>query len=150
VKPAESGRAIVVRLLAILVITLPTCSDQPKDDTSPVIRSSHQPEAFDGELRCPAGDEDGAVMWDYGANPKGMIQDPVRWFRQNAVGLDPKLMLSFLEEFRGSADTLDNVVMAKNEDGLVVAFLEFGRDDEGRYFPNQAVVCASAGIQEFT
>jgi hypothetical protein len=150
VKPAESGRAIVVRLLAILVITLPTCSDQPKDDPSRVITSSHQPEAFDGELRCPAGDEDGAVMWDYGANPKGRIQDPVRWFRQNAVGLDPKLMLSFLEEFRGSADTLDNVVMAKNEDGLVVAFLEFGRDDEGRYFPNQAVVCASAGIQEFT
>ena len=59
-------------------------------------------------------------------------------------------MLSFVEEFRGSADTLDNVVMAKNEDGLVVAFLEFGRDDEGPDFPNQAVVCASAGIQEFT
>ena len=117
-------------LLAILVMTLPTCSDQPKDDPSPVIASSHPPEAFDGELRCPAGEEDGAVMWDYGANPKGRIQDPVRWFRKNAVGLDPRLMLSFVEEFRGSADTLDHVVMAKNEDGLVVAFLEFGRDDE--------------------
>ena len=141
---------MVSGLLAILVINLPTCSDLPKDDPSPVIASSHEPEAFDGELRCPAGEEDGAVMWDHGANPKGRIQDPVRWFRKNAVGLDPRLMLSFVEEFRGSADTLDNVVMAKNEDGLVVAFLEFGRDDEGRYFPNQAVVCASAGIQEFT
>ena len=137
-------------LLAILVMTLPTCSDQPKDDPSPVITSSHPPEAFDGELRCPAGEEDGAVTWDYGANPKGRIHDPVRWFRKNAVGLDQRLTLSFVEEFRGSADTLDNVVMAKNEDGLVVAFLEFGRDDEGRYFPNEAVVCASAGIQEFT
>ena len=137
-------------VLAILVIALPTCSDQPKDDPSQVITSSHQPEAFDGELRCPAGEEDGAVGWDYGANPKGRIEDPVRWFQNNAVGLDPELMLSFVEEFRGSADTLDNVVLAKNEDGLVVAFLEFGRDDEGRYFPNQAVVCASAGIQEFT
>lgn len=137
-------------LLAILIMTLPTCSDQPKDDPSPVITSSHQPEAFDGELRCQAGEEDGAVTWDYGANPKGRIQDPVRWFREHALGLDPELILSLVEEFRGSADTLDDVVLAKNQDGLVVAFIEFGRDDKGRYFPNSAVACTSSGLQEFT
>ncbi len=73
----------------------------------------------------------------------------MRWVQNNAVGLDPDLTLSFVEEFRGRADTLDNVVLVKNNDGLVVAFIEFGRDDAGRYFPNAADVCASAGIEDF-
>jgi hypothetical protein len=136
-------------LLAILITTPPACSDPPKEP-SPVRRSSPESEAFDGEIRCPAGEQDGAVGWDYGANPKGTIEDPVRWVRNDAVGLDPELTLSFVEEFRGRADTLNNVVLAKNRDGLVIAFIEFGRDDEGRYVPNDAVACASAGIQDFT
>jgi hypothetical protein len=149
-KQAVSTRMFAISgALAILITTPPACSDPPNDPSS-ISRSSHEPEAFDGEIRCPAGEQDGAVGWDYGANPKGRIEDPVRWFQDHAVGLDPELTLSFVEQFRGRADTLDNVVMAKNGDGLVVAFLEFGRDDEGRYFPNDAVVCASAGIQDFT
>lgn len=111
---------------------------------------SHQPEAFDGELRCQAGEEDGAVTWDYGANPKGRIQDPVRSFREHALGLDPELILSFVEEFRGSADTLDDVVLAKNQDGLVVAFIEFGRDDKDATSRTARLRGTSSGLQEFT
>jgi hypothetical protein len=59
-------------------------------------------------------------------------------------------MLSFLEGFRGRTDVLEHVVLAKNEAGSVVAFLEFGRDDEGRYFPNDAEACTSSGIQGVT
>jgi hypothetical protein len=144
------GRVLVAGgVLAVLVTTPPACSDQPTDP-SRISDSSHEPEPFDGEIRCPAGEQVGAVAWDYGANPKGRIEDPVRWVRNNAVGLDPELALSFVEKFRGHADTLDNVVFVKNDDGLVVAFIEFGRDDEGRYFPNAAEVCASAGIEDFT
>jgi hypothetical protein len=135
--------------LALVLVALPTCSDRPTD-VPPATSTAQQPQAFGGKLQCPAGEDDGAVTWDYGANPKGTIEDPIRWFRDNAVGLDPTLMLSFVEEFRGSTDFLDNLLIAKNEDGLVVAFLEFGRDADGRYFPNEALVCASAGIQEFT
>jgi hypothetical protein len=129
-----SRRASVAGVvLALLLLALPTCADQPTD-VPPPANASQQPTTFDGQLQCSAGEEDGAVEWDYGANPKGTIEDPVRWFRDNALGLDPKLMLSFVEEFRGSPDTLDNVVMARSEDGRVVAFLEFGRDVNGRYF----------------
>lgn len=136
-------------LLLFSIVTAAACSEQPKDPT-PISGSAPEPEVFNGELRCPAGEEDGWAGWDYGANPRGTISDPVRWFQENAVGLNPGLALSFVEEFRGSVDTLDNVVFAKNDDGLVVAFIEFGRDDEGRYFPSDARMCASAGIEEFT
>ena len=35
-------------------------------------------------------------------------------------------------------------------DGAVLAWVEFGRDPRGRYYPNYVEVCASAGIQDFT
>jgi hypothetical protein len=104
---------------------------------------------FDGAVRCPAGEEDGAAFWDYGANPRGTIDDPIAWTRENAVGLITAVELSFVEEIRGSTDVLENVVLARNEDGLVIAFVEFGRDDNGRYFPNSSESCASSGIEEF-
>ena len=111
-------------------------------------KTVNDPAPFDGQVREP-GEADGAIHWDYGANPRGTIDDPIEWVRDNAVGLDPTLELSFVDEFRSSTDIFPNLVMAKHDDGLVVAFVEFGRDGSGRYFPNQSEMCASAGIQEF-
>lgn len=143
-----NGRTTGFLLAAVLAVV--ACADAPQPRSGEPSSPVSEPPAFDGELRCPAGEEHGAAGWDYGANPKGTIEDPVGWFRNNAVGLDTGLKLSFVEEVRGRSDTLHNVVLAENEDGLVVAFIEFGRDDEGRYLPNYAEACASAGIQDFT
>jgi hypothetical protein len=70
--------------------------------------------------------------------------------RRNALGLDPALDLSFEEEIPGSPDALEDVVVVQAPDGMVVGFVEFGRDELGRYFPNRAVLCASTGIEDFT
>jgi hypothetical protein len=105
--------------------------------------------SFEGAVQCQLGEEDGAANWDYGANPRGTIDDPVAWVREETIGLDPTLSLSFIEEFRGQTDSLDNVVLATDEHDSVVAFVEFGLDDEGRYYPLYAETCASAGIEEF-
>jgi hypothetical protein len=99
-------------------------------------------------VQCEPGDEAGATHWDYGI-PRGTIDDPIAWVREKAVGLDPTLELSFVDEFRSSTDLLPNLVMATDDDGLVVAFVEFGRDDAGRYFPNHSESCTSSGIREF-
>ena len=65
------------------------------------------------------------------------------------MGLIAGVELSFVDEIRGSTDILENVVLAANEGGLVIAFVEFGRDDDGRYLPNYFESCASSGIEEF-
>jgi len=138
--------------LALVVATgfAGSCADpsppRPPGNESPAPSS---PAPFDGRVQCEPGEESGAIHWDYGI-PRGTIDDPVAWVRHHAVGFDPTLELSFVDEFRSSTDTLPNLVTAKNSDGLVVAFVEFGRDDAGRYFPNYGEMCASAGIQEFT
>jgi hypothetical protein len=120
------------------------------DPPSPGSPSSVDDNAsFEGAVRCQPGEEDGAANWDYGPNPRGTIDDPVAWVREETIGLDPTLSLSFTEEFRGETDSLDNVVLAKDEHGSVVAFVEFGRDEEGRYYPLYAETCASTGIEEF-
>jgi hypothetical protein len=105
------------------------------------------PDPFEGAVQCQPGEEDGAQFWEYGANPRGTIDDPVTWVREETIGLDPALTLSFVEEFRGRTDVLESVVLAKDEHGSVVAFVEFGRDDGG--LPDYAETCASTGIEEF-
>jgi len=122
------------------------CADPGAPPTGRRSASVDDSPVFDGELGCLPGEEDGAAFWDYGANPKGTIEEPVRWVRTSFVGLDPSLTLTFFEEAGG----LDDVVVATNDQGRVIAFVEFGRDDEGRYFPNEAAACASAGIEDFT
>jgi hypothetical protein len=145
-----AGLAVVA---TIALWAVASCAER-----SPVSRADPPPDGsatpsvvapFDGAVQCQPGEEDGAAFWEYGADPQGRIDDPVAWVRENAVGLDPRLTLSFLEEFRGSTDVFPNLVLAKDDEGLVIAFVEFGRDEEGRYFPNYAVMCASAGIEEF-
>ena len=134
-------------MLIWLLLAVTACAqpDPPRRATSSV--SDTVP--FEGTVRCqPPAEEDGAAYWDYGANPRGTIDDPVAWVREESVGLDPALALSFVEEFRGEEDRLDNVVLAKDEHGSVVAFVEFGRDDEGRYYPLYAEACARAGIED--
>jgi len=141
---ASIGVGSIVALVAVCSLAFHTACGSP-------IRSANNgtPSPFDGELRCPAGEKDGWVGWDYGI-PRGTIEDPIDWVRQNAVGLDPALELSFVEEIRGPSDVFPNAVLATNKDGVVLAFVEFGQDENGRYFPNQALLCASTGIEEFT
>lgn len=132
----------------ILLVMLLGCGDPGA--TPAVDGSESRPPPFEGAVQCDPGEEDGAAGWDYGANPRGTIDDPVVWMRDNAVGLDAALTLSFVEEVRGETDILENVVLAATEEGAVVAFVEFGRDERGRYFPNRSEMCASAGIEDFT
>jgi hypothetical protein len=46
--------------------------------------------------------------------------------RENAVGMDPSLTLSFVEK----VGDLEDLVVVMNEEGLTLAFVEFGRDEE--------------------
>ena len=143
-------RTIRVAIAGMAVATLLTSCVDPTRQRAGSTSATVSPDPFDGVLRCPAGEEDGAGGWDYGANPRGTIDDPIAWTRENAVGLVAGVELSFVEEIHGSTDVLENVVLAKNEDGLVIAFIEFGRDESGRYFPNYFESCASSGIEEFS
>ena len=136
------------RFAVAFAMLIASCGDSPRSrvkDTS----VTPSPDPFEGTVQCQPDEEDGAQYWDYGANPRGTIDDPVTWVREKTIGLDPYLTLSFVEEFRASTDVLENVVLAKDEPGSVVAFVEFGEDDAGRYFPNYAEACASTGIEEF-
>jgi len=135
-------------VIALITAALGSCADPLRTTGSPA-RTPLPLAMFQGRVQCAEGEEDGAAGWDYGANPRGTIEDPVAWVRESAVGLDPALELTFDEQVRGDVDSLHNVVLATNRQGSVVAFVEFGRDDEGRYFPNYAEMCASAGIEEF-
>jgi hypothetical protein len=100
---------------------------------------------FSGVLECPGGERPGGATWDYGANTKGTIQDPVGWVHDNATGLDPDLVLSFLK----NAGDLDNIVIATRLDGVVLAWVRFGLDDTGKYSPQTAEACNESGIQDF-
>ena len=142
---AKGTAASALASLALLAFGPVACAGQPRDP-SRISESSHAPEAFDGVLRCPAGEEHGEAFWDYGANPRGTIIDPGRWMRKNAVGLDPALALSFVEK----VGDLEDVVVVMNNDGLTLAFVEFGRDQRDRFFPNHAESCSSTGIDDFT
>ncbi len=102
--------------------------------------------AFSGTLTCPAGEDVGSATWDYGANPRGQSTDAVAWVRQHARGLGVNLTLTFLT----TAGELENVVVATREDGTALAFVTFGKDGEGRYFPTDAEACPSSGIEDFT
>jgi hypothetical protein len=126
-----------------LAMSIASCGEptRPREGDTSVTPS---PDPFDAAVQCRQGEEDGAQYWEYGADPRGTIDDPVTWVREETIGLDPTLTLSFLEEFRGHTDVLENVVLAKDELGSVVAFVEFGNDDQGRYFPNYAEACARA------
>ena len=101
---------------------------------------------FSGTLTCPAGEDAGSATWDYSANPRGETTDPVAWVRGHARGLGASLTLTFLP----TAGELEDVVVATRDDGVALAFVTFGEDDEGRYFPNEAEACPSAGIEDFT
>jgi hypothetical protein len=148
---AGPGLAVVASITLWAVVS---CSDRsPVSGADPSRVASGTPSvgaSFEGTVQCQPGEEDGAAFWEYGANPRGTIADPTTWTRRNAVGLDPSLSLSFEEEAGGNVELREDVVLARNEDGAVVAFVEFGRDAEGRYFPNYAEMCASAGIEEFS
>jgi hypothetical protein len=145
VNQVKGTAASAVASLALFAFGPVACAGQPKDP-SRISESSQAPEAFDGELRCPIGDEHGEAFWDYGANPRGTIVDPVRWMRKNAVGLDPSLTLSFVEK----VGDLEDVVVVMNRGGLALAFVEFGREGNNRFFPNHAESCSSTGIDDFT
>jgi hypothetical protein len=140
---APIGIGSIVAVVAVCSFAFHTSCGTP-------VRSPNNgtPSPFDGELRCRAG-EDGWVGWDYG-DPRGTIEDPIAWVSENAVDLDPDLVLSFVDEIRGPSDVFLNAVLATDKNGVVRAFVEFGQDEDGRYFPDQAFVCASSGIQEFT
>jgi hypothetical protein len=139
--------AIRSAMLVAWVIAMACAQPDPPPPGSPSSVSDNV--SFEGAVECQPGEEDGAAFWDYGANPRGTIHDPVAWVGEETTGLDPTLSLSFMEEFQGETDSLGNVVLAKDEHGSVVAFVEFGRDDEGRYYPLYAETCASTGIEEF-
>jgi hypothetical protein len=96
-------------------------------------------------VRCATGDEHGAGVWDYGANPRGTIKDPVRWISSKAVGLRPELVLSFVVRVGDRKD----VVVISEEAGRILGFVDFGRDDNGRYFPVTMESCASSGLDDF-
>ena len=100
---------------------------------------------FDGELRCATGDELGAGVWDYGANPRGTIEDPVHWVSSKSVGLRPELTLSFVERVGDRED----VVVISEEDGRTLGFVDFARDEDGLYFPVTTESCASSGLHDF-
>jgi hypothetical protein len=143
-------RTIRFAVAGVALATLIASCGDPTRQRAGSTSVTVSPDPFDGVLRCPAGEEAGAGGWDYGANPRGTVDDPIAWTRENAVGLIAGVELSFVEEIHGSTDELENVVLAKNEDGLVIAFVEFGRDDNGRYLPNYFESCASSGIEEFS
>jgi hypothetical protein len=127
-----------------ILLALGSCTDTPPrvaDHPSP----SHEVAPFDGELRCGPGDEHGEGWWEYGV-PRGTIVDPVRWVRTHAVGLHPQLELSFADR----VGSLEDIVVVMTPEGATIGFVEFGRDDDGRYFPNHSESCASSGIDDFT
>ena len=131
--------ALVTPLL-LLGCNESTPSNEPSDP------HSASPTAFSGTLTCPAGEEVRAATWDYGPNPRGQTTDAVAWVREHAEGLDERLDLTFLM----TAGGLENVVVARQEDGTPLAFVAFGMDAEGRYFPNVSESCPSSGIDDFT
>jgi hypothetical protein len=104
------------------------------------------PAGFSGELDCPAGEEVGDAFWDYSPNPRGQTTDAVAWVRRHADGLDGSLDLTFLP----TAGDLEDVVVATGEDGTALAFVAFGKDEGGRYYPTEAKACPSSGIEDFT
>jgi len=122
-----------------------SCVDQrpPAAGASPSIPTVISP--FDGELRCATGDEHGAGVWDYAANPRGTIEDPVHWVSSKSVGLRPELALSLVERVGDRED----VVVISEEDGRTLGFVDFARDDDGRYFPVTTESCASSGLDDF-
>jgi hypothetical protein len=142
-------RTIRFAVASVAFTTLIASCGDPTQPRALGASAKPSPEPFGGTVQCRPGEDDGAAFWDYGANPRGTIDDPVAWVREETIGLDPTLSLSFMEEFRGEADSLDDVILAKDEHGSVVAFVEFGRDDEARYYPVYAEGCASAGIEDF-
>jgi hypothetical protein len=83
--------------------------------------------------------------WDYGADENGFVDDPAAWVRDNGRGLDKDLTLSFLP----TAGDREDVVIATREDGVVIAFVDFGREPPGAYFPIEAEACPSSGLEDF-
>jgi hypothetical protein len=97
-------------------------------------------------LSCPDGEEPREAGWDYGADPRGFVTDPVAWVRKHARGLDPGLDVSLID---ASAD-LEDVVVATTPDGTVLAYVDFNKDDTGRYLPVVAKACRASKIEDFT
>jgi hypothetical protein len=134
---AQGGRAVFYGLTLV-----PVQIAIPENGTG---SPTSGPLTFAGELRCPAGEKAGGAIWDYGSDVRGTIVDPTTWVRESATGLDPALKLSFVKE----AGDRDNVVLATSADGSVLAFVDFGVDKAGEYFPNDAEACPSSGIEDF-
>jgi hypothetical protein len=116
--PLIRSIGIVFAGLAFAIL-IASCGE-PTRSRGGATSASPSPGPFDAAVQCRPGEEDGAQYWEYGANPRGTIDD-----------------------------LLENVVLAKDDSGSVVAFVEFGKDDDGRYLPNYAETCASTGIEEF-
>jgi hypothetical protein len=136
------GVAFVALLMPPLLLG---CTEAATTNRTADPPSSDAP-GFTGSLICPAGEDVGEAFWDYGANPRGETTDVVAWVRTHSRGLDAGLNLTFLP----TAGDLRNVVIATGEDGVVLAFVVFGKDARGRFFPNGAEVCPSSGIEDFT
>jgi hypothetical protein len=129
---------------ALAVIVLSSCRDAVPPIDAAGNPSSQSP-SFGGELVCPDGEEAGGAGWDYGPDPRGITRDAVGWVRTHATGIDETLTLALLTK----AGDRDNVVVASRPDGTVLAFVDFGVDDRGRYFPGEAEACRSSGIEDF-
>jgi hypothetical protein len=54
--------------------------------------------------------------------------------------------LSFVDR----AGDRDDVVVATRDDGVALAFVDFGVDETGRYYPGEAGACPSSGIEYFS
>jgi hypothetical protein len=134
------------QLCSIVLISaiMPVACGRAGDPTTADDPSGNAP-TFAGVLTCPDGEDAGGAGWDYGADPEGFVDDPVAWVRDNARGLEIDLTLSFLE----SAGDREEVVIATRQDGVVLAFVDFGQDPAGAYFPNEAEACPSSGIEDF-
>lgn len=100
---------------------------------------------FDGVLTCPDGGDVGGVGWDYGADPKGFVDDPAAWVRDNGRGLDEGLTLTLL----ATAGDREDVVIATRDDGAVLLFVDFGQDAAGAFFPVEGEACPSSGLEDF-
>jgi hypothetical protein len=107
--------------------------------------ASSSPPSFSSDLTCSDGHDPGGAGWDYGANPRGVTNDPVEWVRTHARGLDPDLTLSLID---AKQDDLDDLVIAW-ADGSVQAYIDFNVDEAGRYFPVDALACRASGIEDF-